>query len=418
MGVVEYANPVTTTSPSPSPSWSSSVPYCRVEVPLLHHLNIPKFGHGDGKEGKTLRSFELWSVLSSPRSDGEGDGVGDGDGNFQVSIANGVMFGSAMFPIPDGDDDGDGNKDALKVLGESVYDELFHIIGKHNMNLFRIWNYFPHINVDHPHPHPHPHLHPRDRYQSFCFGRALGWAKCPTQRLTAATGIGTLGEPVLTLYFLAIANPISIPTPITSKHASTPVFLENPRQVPAYEYPVKYGPRPPSFARGTWIGDGDGDGTVYVSGTASIIGSCSMHFGNIEKQCEAMLKNISLLCGNENLRRHGVDVETVVAGHLHQEPSSPSPSPDVAGHLVAAKVPSPYPVSSPSLDMGGHVVAAKVSLSPTRLCLPLHCHSHGHRYRHHHSHPLSPAPYSSMFDRCIYVILITLMSSGIKWRHL
>ena len=51
---------------------------------------------------------------------------------------------------------------------------------------------------------------------------------------------------------------------------------ENPRQVSAYDYPPRYGPRSPSFSRAT-----RGAGLVFVSGTASVVGHETKHAGDV-----------------------------------------------------------------------------------------------------------------------------------------
>jgi chorismatase len=83
--------------------------------------------------------------------------------------------------------------------------------------------------------------------------------------------------------------------------------IENPRQVPAYQYPPKYGPRPPSFARATYLHRADG-GAIYVSGTAAVVGHLSIHRGDAERQCRATCENLEKLLAVENLERHGVAV--------------------------------------------------------------------------------------------------------------
>ena len=46
--------------------------------------------------------------------------------------------------------------------------------------------------------------------------------------------------------------------------------------------------------------------TTWISGTASIVNSESVHLGDIEKQTEQTISNIEALISSDNFRRHGV----------------------------------------------------------------------------------------------------------------
>ena len=67
--------------------------------------------------------------------------------------------------------------------------------------------------------------------------------------------------------------------------------IENPRQMAAHRYPERYGPKSPSFARGTVAGAAWG-GTVFVSGTASIVGHESVFPGDPARQTEETMRNV------------------------------------------------------------------------------------------------------------------------------
>ncbi|MEU2792361.1 FkbO/Hyg5 family chorismatase [Streptomyces sp. NPDC007100] len=184
---------------------------------------------------------------------------------------------------------------------EEAYAALLGVIdrlGYHSV--FRMWNFIGHINED--------NAERLEIYQDFCLGRAMAFEKSriPLRRLSAATGIGALGEGIS---FYAL----------TARTAScTP--LENPRQLAAYRYPPRYGPKPPSFARATYVrhaGAGPGSaaagerdrasGRLYVSGTASILGHASVHRGRIEEQVRTTLDNIAGVIGDANAAAHGLD---------------------------------------------------------------------------------------------------------------
>ncbi len=78
-----------------------------------------------------------------------------------------------------------------------------------------------------------------------------------------------------------------------------PRHVENPLQVPAYDYPGEYGPRAPSFARASVV-TGPAHRTVFISGTAAIRGHASIAPHSLALQVDCMLENlreISRACG-------------------------------------------------------------------------------------------------------------------------
>ncbi len=169
-------------------------------------------------------------------------------------------------------------------LKDSVYDiyaKLFQItLG---WNLCRIWNYVPYINDERGE---------LENYKSFCQGRSLAFEEFYGEnfevKLPAGTAVG-IEEDVYVIYFVATKDPI--------------LHVENPEQVPAFYYPRQYGPRSPSFARGTLAAVGDKH-IGYISGTASIKGHKTVHQGDIVQQLYTTLDNIKLVCqqmgyGNE-----------------------------------------------------------------------------------------------------------------------
>jgi enamine deaminase RidA (YjgF/YER057c/UK114 family) len=80
--------------------------------------------------------------------------------------------------------------------------------------------------------------------------------------------------------------------------------LENPRQVSAHDYDLRYGSQSPKFSRAMAV-ICDGTAGVFVSGTASIIDSESCHIGDIAAQTRETLDNIAALISADNFRRHG-----------------------------------------------------------------------------------------------------------------
>lgn len=108
-----------------------------------------------------------------------------------------------------------------------------------------------------------------ERYRQFTLGRHRAWADAGQidTSLPAATAIGCEHG----LHVFALAGRI----PAQS--------IENPRQTSAWRYPRAYGIQPPSFARASLV-QADGEGWLFVSGTASIVGFESRHVGDLPAQ--------------------------------------------------------------------------------------------------------------------------------------
>jgi chorismate lyase/3-hydroxybenzoate synthase len=137
----------------------------------------------------------------------------------------------------------------------------------------RMWNYFPGINEE---------FLGLERYQRFCLGRHQAFAEHRYTfdgDLPAASAIGIPGEG-LWVYFLAAREP--------------GVHIENPRQISAYRYPLRYGPRSPSFSRAT-LTDFSGERQLYLSGTASIVGHETRHRDDAAAQLRETLANIEAI---------------------------------------------------------------------------------------------------------------------------
>lgn len=157
-------------------------------------------------------------------------------------------------------------------------------------NSFRMWNFVSRINED--------NADGLEVYQDFCLGRAEAFEqfRFGDRALPAATGIGSLGGGIA-FYFLACRS-------------GAPTGVENSKQVSAYHYPRQYGPRPPKFARATYLSATHTDrtsGQLYVSGTASIRGHETLFTDDIERQCRLALDNIAHVIGPENLSAYELE---------------------------------------------------------------------------------------------------------------
>ena len=110
----------------------------------------------------------------------------------------------------------------------------------------------------------------------------------------ASTGIGTR-EHGLVLTSLAVQS---------DRDDVGILPLENPSQVSAFDYPPEYSKKSPKFSRAMGIRIGD-HLTTWVSGTASIVNSETVHIGDVTRQTEQTLDNIEQLISAENYARQG-----------------------------------------------------------------------------------------------------------------
>jgi len=152
-------------------------------------------------------------------------------------------------------------------------------------HLLRIWNYLDGINEG---------TGDMERYRQFCVGRARGLSLEETsaaagengaslRHYPAATGIGHQRRTHhVQVFWLAARHP--------------GIAIENPRQVSAYRYPRIHGPVSPHFSRATLAADG----TLLVSGTASIVGHASRHHDDALAQTEEILRNLTELRAQAN----------------------------------------------------------------------------------------------------------------------
>lgn len=144
-------------------------------------------------------------------------------------------------------------------------------------SLLRMWNIFPNIN------NKDQEL---ERYRLFCMGRhqALSSWYFLEDQLPAASAIGSRDGGLL-IYFLAARQP--------------GIQIENPRQISAFHYPTRYGPKSPSFSRATLKNWGK-NYHLYISGTASIVGHETYHVDDYAAQLEETLTNINTVIDQAN----------------------------------------------------------------------------------------------------------------------
>jgi chorismate lyase/3-hydroxybenzoate synthase len=161
---------------------------------------------------------------------------------------------------------------ALEDAAYQIYSDLFSALaGQACHHLLRLWNYVPGINDE---------CDGLEQYRHFNTGRQrafLDAGRSAFEGAPAACALGVQGGP-LRVFFLA--------------GKQSPVTIENPRQVSAYLYPDRYGPRSPTFSRAALVDTAPGVQTLFISGTASIQGHLTVHEGNVRRQTEETLLNI------------------------------------------------------------------------------------------------------------------------------
>jgi chorismate lyase/3-hydroxybenzoate synthase len=163
----------------------------------------------------------------------------------------------------------------IQSVSRRAYEQLEAFLARspHHWPL-KIWNYVPGINEGEGDD---------ECYRQFCVGRAEALAAHYDDQplMPAATAIGVnASEPALQVYFLAGALP--------------GLNVENPRQVNAWRYPRRYGPRSPLFSRGTIVDFGHRR-EFLISGTASVIGHETHHVDDVRRQTEESWRNVTSL---------------------------------------------------------------------------------------------------------------------------
>lgn len=251
LGIVSYA-------PDDMFTANSSIPHLNVQIPADQQVIQSELWYGSGQIEKGI-----WQDI-------------------QFSHDSEHFFGAVHYDVAE---------DLVHAdRTENVFRNIFRLIrSKGYPNLYRMWSYIPGLNQDNGQN--------VEIYKDFCYGRSAAFSgefpESMGEVVPAATGIGSLAQKVA-VYFLAKKTPDMI-------------HVENPMQVPAYNYPPKYGVKAPSFSRATYIPIGETEYRLFLSGTASVVGHSSHHWTDVEKQCETTLLNIQRLIDPDNLRRYGID---------------------------------------------------------------------------------------------------------------
>jgi enamine deaminase RidA (YjgF/YER057c/UK114 family) len=101
----------------------------------------------------------------------------------------------------------------------------------------------------------------------------------------AACALGSPAGSPISIYFLASHR--------------RPRMIENPRQTSAFHYPLKFGTHSPTFSRACLLSESVGT-SLFVSGTASIVGHETIHHGDVTAQTRETMANINALLDEAN----------------------------------------------------------------------------------------------------------------------
>jgi len=201
-----------------------------------------------------------------------------------VEVRTGAAFTHVAITIPHAHT---LSPDTLHAHVRDAYLSVAATLNAEQRHPVRFWNFVPHIHT--------PSGEYLDRYMVFNGGRFAAcehWHGSPNDfdhTLAAASGVGVLGTS-LAIHCLAADD------------AGEPV--ENPRQVPAYKYSRRYGPRPPCFARATRLAQPiDGAWWLLVAGTASIRGELTVHVDDVDAQTVETLDNLDALLAAAEAKR-------------------------------------------------------------------------------------------------------------------
>jgi len=177
----------------------------------------------------------------------------------------------------------------LRQATAFAYREIFGLLDALDFpHLYRVWNYLPDI---------HGESQGVERYRQFNRGRQDGFlaSRRPLAGpVPAASAVGSADGPPAFCFLAGRGEP--------------PLPVENPRQISAYHYPQAYGPRAPTFSRATLARIG-GRWTLFISGTASIVGHQSLHPGDIAAQTRETLANLDAVIDEANRRVPGTSFD-------------------------------------------------------------------------------------------------------------
>jgi chorismate lyase / 3-hydroxybenzoate synthase len=246
----------------------------------LADVNAPVLGSIDSRDASAdgQGTAEVWR-LAGPMHSGQ-------RGRVRYRHNGRLLFASlSVVEAEFADATSDGPATALRRATEAGYREMFGALETLAFPYpLRIWNFLSDINLAGD---------DGERYWHFNGARQdvfIDSKRSIAGNVPAASAVGVAPSNPLTVYCIASAQ--------------APIALENPRQCSAWDYPAQYGPKSPTFARACI--SNDAAQTLFISGTASIVGHASAHAGDQREQTREIVRNIRALIGAANARLDGL----------------------------------------------------------------------------------------------------------------
>jgi chorismate lyase/3-hydroxybenzoate synthase len=222
------------------------------------------------------------------------------EGAFSLVKSRDFLAGACLIPVTGHD---------LEAVTAEVYRQMFGVLrASPCMRLYRVWNYVPFINQETGGLENYRHFNVGrwDAFQDFFGGDSDSY-------MPAASAVG-IADDVLAVTFQAGTAPVT--------------YIENPKQVPAYEYPQEHGPRPPSFSRGAVVSGPNK--TAYLSGTASVKGHQTVARSSLDEQLCITLDNVTIV--REKLGVNGSQLEASWRAYVRD----PQDAAEVANYLTSS----------------------------------------------------------------------------------
>jgi len=255
------------------PPWPAEIALTEINAPVLAATGRADEGAVESA-GEAAGAAEIWR-LPGPMHSGQHAGV-------RYRHNGRLLF--ASLAICEDDTAGGDTAGALRRATDAGYRQLYAALETLGFPYpLRIWNFLSQINGV---------SGDGERYWHFNGARQdvfRGLNRSIAGNVPAASAVGVGPASPLSVYCIASAR--------------APIALENPRQISAWDYPAQYGPRSPTFARAC-IAD-DAARTLFISGTASIVGHASAHAGDQCEQTREVLRNIRALIDAANERIGG-----------------------------------------------------------------------------------------------------------------
>lgn len=186
-----------------------------------------------------------------------------GAGCLRIYRSGEFKIGTAQVPV---------EPNTVRSASYRIYNDVFEAF--RGLNLYRIWNYAPAINEGEG---------DLENYRQFCLGRSEAFEQeygaIVDRFMPAGTCVGCDGDKLVV---------------VVIGGEREPDHFENPKQIPAYQYPREYGPRAPSFARASSVCTGDCR-YRFISGTAAVLGHESVGAGSLDEQLAVTCDNLDTI---------------------------------------------------------------------------------------------------------------------------